>query len=77
MSDPAVKESRAMAQTLHLFDFPPLNFQQSSVMEVSPFITARISNLNCGASSFLARKRRIYLRCAPPWKVAGQHCGHK
>jgi hypothetical protein len=32
MSDPAVKESRAMAQTLHSLDFPPLNFQQLIVI---------------------------------------------
>jgi hypothetical protein len=35
MSDPAVKESRAMAQTVHLLDFPPMNFQPLRVMEFS------------------------------------------
>jgi hypothetical protein len=33
MSDPAVKESSAMAQTLHLLDFPPLNFQKLNVID--------------------------------------------
>jgi hypothetical protein len=33
MSDPAVKESGAMAQTLHPLDFPPLNFQQLNVID--------------------------------------------
>jgi hypothetical protein len=33
MSDPAVKESRAMAQTLHPLDFPPLKFQQLNVID--------------------------------------------
>jgi hypothetical protein len=33
MSDPAAKESSAMAQTLHLLDFPTLNLQQLSVTE--------------------------------------------
>jgi hypothetical protein len=33
MSDPAVKESRAMAQTLHRVDFQPLNFQQLNVID--------------------------------------------
>jgi hypothetical protein len=36
MSDPAVKEIRAMAQRLHSQDFPPLNFQQLSVID-TPF----------------------------------------
>src|SRR5580704_11241320 len=35
ISDPATKESKAMAQTLHLSDFRPLIFQRSSVMEAS------------------------------------------
>jgi hypothetical protein len=35
MSDPAAKETRAMAQTLHPLDFRPSNFQQLSVIEVS------------------------------------------
>src|SRR5580700_997169 len=35
MSDPALKETRAIAQTVHTLDFPPLNFQQLSVMEFS------------------------------------------
>jgi len=33
MSDPAVKESSAMAQALHLLDFPPLNFQKLNVID--------------------------------------------
>jgi hypothetical protein len=33
MSDPAVKESSAMAPTLYLFDFPPLNFQKLNVID--------------------------------------------
>jgi len=33
MTDPAVKENRAMAQTLHPLDFPPLNFQQLNVTD--------------------------------------------
>jgi hypothetical protein len=33
MSDPAVKESRAMAQTLHPLDFPPLHLQQLNVID--------------------------------------------
>jgi hypothetical protein len=33
MSDPAVKESRAMAQTPHPLDFPPLNFQQLNIID--------------------------------------------
>jgi hypothetical protein len=37
MSDPAVKESRAMAQRLHPLDFPPLNFQQLSVID-TPYL---------------------------------------
>jgi len=32
-----------MAQTLHPLDFPPLNFQQSSVMEVSPSLPQEYS----------------------------------
>jgi hypothetical protein len=36
MSDPAVKESSAMAQRLHPLDFPPLNFQQLTVIN-TPF----------------------------------------
>jgi hypothetical protein len=36
MSDPAAKESRAMAQRLHPLDFPPLSFQQLSVIDI-PF----------------------------------------
>jgi hypothetical protein len=40
MSDPAAKESTAMAQTVHPLDFQPLNAQQLSVMEVSFVITA-------------------------------------
>jgi len=36
MSDPAVKESRAMAQTLHPLDFQPFNFQQLNVIDI-PF----------------------------------------
>jgi len=28
-----VKESSAMAQTLHLLDFPPLNFQKLNVID--------------------------------------------
>jgi len=35
ISDPAAKETSAMAQILDLLDFPPLNFQQLSVMEFS------------------------------------------
>jgi hypothetical protein len=36
MSDPAAKESRAMIQTLHLLDFPPLNFQELNVIDTPP-----------------------------------------
>jgi len=36
MSDPAVKESRAMAQRLHAQDFPFLNFQQLTFID-TPF----------------------------------------
>jgi hypothetical protein len=36
MSDPAVKESRAMAQRRHPLDFPLMNFQQLSVIDI-PF----------------------------------------
>jgi hypothetical protein len=35
MSDPAAKETRTMAQTVHPLDFQPSNFQQLSVTEVS------------------------------------------
>jgi hypothetical protein len=35
MSDPAAKETRTMAQTVHPLDFPFSNFQQLSVTEVS------------------------------------------
>jgi hypothetical protein len=35
MSDPAAKETRAMAQTVHPLDFHPLNVQQLSVMEAT------------------------------------------
>jgi hypothetical protein len=38
MSDPAAKESRAMAQTDHRVDLKALPFQLLSVMEVSFFI---------------------------------------
>jgi hypothetical protein len=31
MSDPAAKETRAMAQTVHLLDFQPLNCRHSSL----------------------------------------------
>src|ERR1700733_5505601 len=44
MSDPAVKESRTMAQILHLLDFPPLNFQQLSLMEFSLSLTQNIQS---------------------------------
>jgi hypothetical protein len=37
MSDPAAKETRAMAQTVHLLDFQPLNSQRLSVMGKLPF----------------------------------------
>jgi hypothetical protein len=37
MSDPAAKESRAMAQTLHPLDFRPLNFQQLNIID-TPFL---------------------------------------
>ena len=40
MSDPTVKESRAMAQTLNRLDFPPLNFQQLNVID-TPSLTTR------------------------------------
>src|ERR1051326_5448970 len=36
MSDPAVKEIRAMAQTLHPLDFPPLNSQPLNVIDTPP-----------------------------------------
>jgi len=38
MSDPAVKESRAMAQTLHPLAFLPLNFQQLNVIDTPSFL---------------------------------------
>ena len=34
-------------------------------------------NLNPASSYFTKGEHRIYLRCAPRWKVAGQHCDHK
>src|SRR5579859_7057034 len=39
MSDPTVKQSRAMAQTLHALDFPPLNFQQLNVIDAPSWTT--------------------------------------
>jgi hypothetical protein len=36
MSDPAVKESMAMAQRLHPLNFQPMNFQHLSVID-APF----------------------------------------
>jgi hypothetical protein len=36
MSDPAVKESKAIAQTLHPLDFQPLSFQRLNVIDI-PF----------------------------------------
>ena len=44
--------------------------QQLSVMEFA-------NNLNPASSYFTKGEHRIYLRCAPRWKVAGQHCDHK
>jgi hypothetical protein len=40
MSDPAVKESRAMAQTLYPLDFPPLNFYQLNVIDAPSYEVA-------------------------------------
>jgi hypothetical protein len=51
MSDPAAKENRAMAQTVHPLDFQLFDFQQLSVMEVS-FLLPEISNLNPTNSCF-------------------------
>src|ERR1041385_9266893 len=39
MSDPAVKESRAMAQILHPLDFPPLNLQKLNVIDTPSWTT--------------------------------------
>src|SRR5689334_3250626 len=34
-------------------------------------------NLNPASSYFAKGKHRIYLRCAPRWKIAGQQCNRK
>jgi hypothetical protein len=65
-----------MAQTLPLLDFPPWNFQQLSVMEVS-LSCRKIFNLIPTSSDLAKGKYRIYVRRAPRWKVAGQHCDCK
>jgi hypothetical protein len=50
MSDPAAKETRAMAQTVDLLDFQLLNFQQLSVMEVSFLLPQSIEWMPNGRS---------------------------
>jgi hypothetical protein len=50
MSDPAAKETRAMAQTVHPLEFQLPNFQQLRVMEVSFFILTKVLNRCSGGS---------------------------
>jgi hypothetical protein len=45
MSNPAPKETRAMAQTVHPLDFHPLNVQQLSVMEASFLSPQRLNTV--------------------------------
>jgi len=65
MSDPAVKESRAMAQTLHPLDFPLLNFQKLNVIDTPSWTTrtecpaARRSYLDQGGTTPLLRAYAI------------------
>src|ERR1035438_4956709 len=53
MSDPAAKETRAMAQTVHLLDFQPLNSQRLSVMEVPLSLPY---NIQCAPGEFMPRE---------------------
>src|ERR1700685_2594835 len=55
MSDPATKESKAMAQTLHLSDSPPLIFQQLSVMKVS---LPLLQNIRSEPDKFVPREEQ-------------------
>jgi hypothetical protein len=65
MSDPAVKESRAIRQTLNPLDFPPMNFQQLNVIDVPSYTTradyptARRSYLDQGGTTPLLRAYAI------------------
>src|SRR5580692_5790727 len=56
MSDPAVNESTAMAQTLHLLDFPPCNFQQLSVMGL---ILSLPQVFNVNPNKFMPREGQL------------------
>src|SRR5580658_4851552 len=67
-SDPAAKESRAMAQILHLLDFPPLNFQQLSVME---FSLSSAQNIQPEPDKFMPREGQL---SDPPSWCASLEC---
>jgi hypothetical protein len=68
MSDPAAKENRAMAQTVHLLDFQPLNFQQLSVIEASFLFPHNIESM---LDEFMLPEGQSF---DPPSSLAGREC---
>src|SRR5271157_3181919 len=62
MSDPAAKETRATAQTVHPLDFQPLSAQQLSVMEVSFSLP---QNVQSEPGQLMPRAGRSWGRLSP------------
>lgn len=62
------KEYRAMAQTVHLLDFQPMNFQQLSVIEASFLFPHNIESM---LDEFMLPEGQSF---DPPSSLAGREC---